>query len=54
MSNNTAIAKQIHYYLSDDNLAQDEFFYKEIASSKYPLILLFQRSFHQALPLLEL
>lgn len=35
MSNNTAIATQIGYYLGDENLAHDEFFYKEIASNKY-------------------
>ena len=47
MSNNTAIAKQISYYLGDENLAQDEFFYKEIASNKYSTPIT-QGSFRQA------
>jgi len=47
MSNNTAIAKQISYYLGDENLAQDEFFYKEIASNKYSTSIT-QGSFRQA------
>lgn len=35
MASNDSIAKQINYYLSDENLAHDEFFYKEIAANKY-------------------
>ena len=30
---NPNLLKQIEYYLSEDNLAQDEFFYKEVASN---------------------
>lgn len=30
----SAIAQQINYYLSDENLTNDEFFYKEVASHK--------------------
>lgn len=30
----STLAQQIKYYLSDENLAHDEFFYKEVASNK--------------------
>jgi hypothetical protein len=29
-----SITEQIHYYLSEENLQHDEFFYKEVASNK--------------------
>ena len=32
---NPNLVKQIQYYLSEDNLAQDQFFYKEVASNPY-------------------
>lgn len=29
-----ALVKQIEYYLSEENLQNDEFFYKEVAANK--------------------
>ena len=33
MSNNEALIKQINYYLSDENLQRDEFFYEKISEN---------------------
>ena len=30
------LIKQLAYYLSEQNLQNDEFFYKEVASNPYP------------------
>lgn len=32
---NPNLIKQIEYYLSEENLQNDEFFYKEVASNPY-------------------
>lgn len=34
---NPNLVRQIEYYLGEENLQNDEFFYKEVASNPYPL-----------------
>ena len=34
MNNNKELSKQIGYYLSDENLKIDEFFYDQLAADK--------------------
>jgi hypothetical protein len=35
---NPNLIRQIEYYLSEDNLQNDEYFYKEVSSNPYLLI----------------
>lgn len=34
MNNNTELSKQLGYYLSDSNIANDEFFYDQLSANK--------------------